>query len=87
MIFQKDIKNYMEFERQIAEQLNIRPNYVSATIDLLDNDNTVPFIARYRKEATGGLDEDQLRKLSAMLESIRALMKRRSIPADRYGTN
>ncbi|HUS94364.1 MAG TPA: Tex family protein [Patescibacteria group bacterium] len=68
----------MEFEQQIAEQLDIRPKYVSATIVLLDSDNTVPFIARYRKEATGGLDEDQLRKLKAMLESLRVLMKRRT---------
>ena len=67
----------MAFEQQIADQLNIRPKYVAATIELLDSDNTVPFIARYRKEVTGGLDEEQLRKLSASLESLRALMKRR----------
>ena len=67
----------MEFEQQIADQLDIRPKYVSATIELLDNDNTVPFIARYRKEVTGELDEDQLRKVSALLESLRVLVKRR----------
>ncbi len=67
----------MTFEQQIADQLNIRPRFVAATIDLLDNDNTVPFIARYRKEVTGGLDEEQLRLLSASLEKLRVLMKRR----------
>lgn len=47
----------------IASQLNIRPNQVAATIELLDDGNTLPFIARYRKEATGGLDEVKILKI------------------------
>lgn len=62
----------------IASQLNIRPNQVAATIELLDADNTLPFIARYRKEATGGLDEEQLRQVSTLIEKLRALDERRA---------
>jgi uncharacterized protein len=62
----------------IASQLNIRPNQVAATIELLDDGNTLPFIARYRKEATGGLDEEQLRQVSTMIEKLRALDERRA---------
>ncbi len=61
----------------IAEQLNIKQEQVAATVELLDDDNTVPFIARYRKEATGGLDEEQIRQIKAQLESLRALDERR----------
>ena len=46
---------------QIATQLNLRPEQVIATIELLDAGNTLPFIARYRKEVTSGLDEEQIR--------------------------
>ena len=62
----------------IASQLNIRLNQVAATIELLDDGNTLPFIARYRKEATGGLDEEQLRQVSTMIEKLRALDERRA---------
>jgi uncharacterized protein len=62
---------------QIATQLNIHPEQVVATIELLDAGNTLPFIARYRKEVTGGLDEEQLRQLSALLATLRALDERR----------
>src|SRR5690606_16110668 len=48
------------------------------TIQLLDDGNTIPFIARYRKERTGELDEDVLRRLAARLESLRALEARRA---------
>lgn len=61
----------------IATHLNIRPEQAAATIALLDDDNTLPFIARYRKEATGGLDEEQIRQLSEMLDKLRALDERR----------
>ena len=57
--------------------LGVRPAQVSAAIDLLDAGNTLPFVARYRKEATGGLDEEQLRKLSDALAALRALDERR----------
>jgi uncharacterized protein len=63
--------------RQIASQLNLRPEQVAATVDLLDAGNTLPFIARYRKEVTGGLDEEQIRQLSALLDKLRKLEERR----------
>jgi len=62
---------------KISNQLGISTPQVTATIDLLDSGNTLPFIARYRKEATGGLDEEQIRALSALLESLRTLDERR----------
>nr|MBP6167119.1 hypothetical protein [Aeromonas sp.] len=46
-------------ERQIAGELNARPEQVQAAVRLLDEGSTVPFIARYRKEVTGGLDDSQ----------------------------
>ena len=48
---------------RIAEELGVRTDQVDAALALLDEGNTVPFIARYRKEATGGLDDTQLRRL------------------------
>ena len=62
---------------QIASQLKLRPEQVAATIELLDAGNTLPFIARYRKEVTGGLDEEQIRQLSALLDTLRKLEERR----------
>jgi len=67
----------MNHTQQIATQLNLRPEQVAVTIELLDAGNTLPFVARYRKEVTGGLDEEQLRQLSALLDRLRALDKRR----------
>jgi uncharacterized protein len=67
----------MDHTQQIATQLNLRPEQVTTTIELLDAGNTLPFIARYRKEVTSGLDEEQLRQLSALLSKLRALDKRR----------
>jgi uncharacterized protein len=64
--------------RTIAAQLNVRVEQVAATIALLDDGNTMPFIARYRKEQTGGLDEDQLRRLEESLTALRALAERRA---------
>ncbi|MBP7353964.1 MAG: hypothetical protein KA964_13140, partial [Comamonas sp.] len=46
---------------QIAQELNVKPQQVSAAVELLDGGATVPFVARYRKEVTGGLDDTQLR--------------------------
>jgi uncharacterized protein len=62
----------------IAAQLGVRPEQVTATIELLDDGNTVPFIARYRKEKTGGLDEEQIRQAGAALDTLRALDERRA---------
>ena len=48
----------------LKNELQIGEKQITAAIELLDDGNTVPFIARYRKEATGGLDDEQLRKLT-----------------------
>ncbi|HMD89536.1 MAG TPA: Tex family protein [Anaerolineaceae bacterium] len=63
---------------QIASQLNLKPDQVSAAVELLDGGNTVPFIARYRKEVTGTMDEEQLRQTAALLEKLRTLDDRRT---------
>lgn len=63
----------------IAQELNVREQQVTATIDLLDNGATVPFVARYRKEATGGLDDTQLRTLYTRLGYLRELNDRRQV--------
>lgn len=61
---------------QIAREMGINPSQVSATMALLDDGNTIPFIARYRKEATGGLDEVQLRQIESRLDYLRSLIAR-----------
>ncbi|MET0090282.1 MAG: Tex family protein [Candidatus Thiodiazotropha sp.] len=67
----------MSISRRIAEELQVRVPQVDATIALLDEGATVPFIARYRKEVTGGLDDTQLRNLSERLIYLRELEERR----------
>jgi protein Tex len=67
----------MDYPQQIAAQINIRAQQASATIELLDQGNTLPFIARYRKEATGGLDEEQIRQLAQLVNKLRSLDERR----------
>ena len=62
---------------QIAAELKVRPAQVQAAVELLDGGATVPFIARYRKEATDGLDDTQLRELEARLTYLRELAERR----------
>ena len=62
---------------QIAAELKVRPAQVNAAVELLDGGATVPFIARYRKEATDGLDDIQLRELEARLSYLRELEERR----------
>ncbi|HSH92352.1 MAG TPA: Tex family protein [Ramlibacter sp.] len=63
--------------RQIASEIRVGEHQVQAAVDLLDGGATVPFIARYRKEATGGLDDIQLRELEARLGYLRELEARR----------
>ena len=63
--------------RQIAQELSVRPDQVTAAVTLIDDGNTVPFIARYRKEVTGGLDDTQLRNLDSRLSYLRELDDRR----------
>lgn len=65
-------------EQQLARELSLTRDQVSRTIALLDEGNTIPFITRYRKEATGGLDELQLRALADRLAYLRALEARRA---------
>ncbi len=66
----------------IASEINARPDQVVAAVGLLDEGATVPFIARYRKESTGGLDDTQLRNLAERLVYLRELEARRSAIAD-----
>ncbi len=63
--------------RTIATEINARPEQVGAAVKLLDEGATVPFVARYRKEVTGGLDDTQLRTLSDRLSYLRELDARR----------
>ncbi|MFI6045578.1 Tex family protein [Nocardia sp. NPDC051321] len=63
--------------RRIADELAVRESQVRATVELIDGGSTVPFIARYRKEVTGGLDDAQLRLLDERLHYIRELDERR----------
>ncbi|MEE4360413.1 MAG: Tex family protein [Pseudomonadales bacterium] len=67
---------------RIATELGARPAQIEATVALLDAGDTVPFIARYRKEATGGLDDVQLRTLAVRLEYLRELEDRRRTVLD-----
>ncbi len=64
--------------QRIADELGVRPHQVAAAVDLLDGGATVPFIARYRKEATGTLDDAQLRTLEERLGYLRELEDRRA---------
>jgi uncharacterized protein len=63
----------------IAGELSVRPGQVAAAVELLDGGATVPFIARYRKEATGALDDAQLRTLQERLRYLRELAERRAV--------
>ena len=63
---------------QIAQEIKVQPRQVQAAVDLLDGGATVPFISRYRKEATGGLDDIQMREIEARLAYLRELEDRRA---------
>src|SRR5699024_2541214 len=63
--------------QQLADELSVRANQVSAAVGLMDEGATVPFIARYRKEITGGLDDTVLRQLEVRLLYVRELEARR----------
>ena len=64
--------------QRIAEELGVRERQVTAAVDLLDGGATVPFIARYRKEATEMLDDSQLRTLEERLRYLREMEERRA---------
>ena len=66
-----------QISQTIAAELNVQPNQIFAAIQLLDDGNTIPFIARYRKEVTGGLDDTQLRHFETRLIYLRELEERR----------
>ena len=67
----------MDFVTLLSREFSLKPQQVQAAIELLDAGNTIPFIARYRKEATGSLDDQVLRELAERLEYLRGLEKRR----------
>jgi uncharacterized protein len=66
-----------DFYQIIAGELNLKSAQVANTIDLLDSGNTVPFIARYRKEATGKLDEEKIRAIEERIRYLRSLQERK----------
>jgi len=68
-----------KISEQIAQELNVKNSQVNAAISLLDDGSTVPFIARYRKEATQGLDDNHLRELASRLTYLRDLEARRQV--------
>ena len=68
----------LKIEDVLAKELGVKPSQVEAVVKLIDEGNTIPFIARYRKEATGGLDDAQLRELDARLTYLRTLEARKA---------
>ena len=62
---------------EIAVKLNVKQNQVKSVLELLEQGNTIPFIARYRKEATGALDEEQIRSINEVYEYQSNLLKRK----------
>ena len=71
------VRRIMNIVKIISTELGVRDGQVEAAIKLYDEGNTIPFIARYRKEATGGLDDEKLRTLEVRLKGLRALVERR----------
>lgn len=67
----------MDIIAKLSQELNIRENQIKAAVELIDEGNTIPFIARYRKEVTGSLDDEQLRALNERLSYLRGLEKRK----------
>jgi uncharacterized protein len=67
----------MDLIKVISSELKILPRKVESTVNLLDEGNTIPFIARYRKEATGELDEEQIRDIEERLKYLRNLEARK----------
>ena len=68
----------MDIIAKITERLNVNRKQIEAAVDLIDEGNTIPFIARYRKEATGSLDDEQLRELDEQLRYLRGLEERKT---------
>ena len=74
---EKEILKQKRIANTIAEELSIRPIQVEKTIELIDGGNTIPFIARYRKEVTGGLSDETLREFDERLTYLRNLESRK----------
>ena len=68
----------MDILVRLSEELSIKLSQIEATVALLDEGNTVPFISRYRKEVTGGLDDTQLRELCDRLNYLRNLEEKKN---------
>ncbi|MFP5021518.1 Tex family protein [Pseudonocardia phyllosphaerae] len=75
-------QQHRSINQRIADELGARSDQVGAAVALLDEGSTVPFVARYRKEATGGLDDAQLRTLEERLRYLRELEERRTVVLD-----
>ena len=69
----------MNITQILSQELSATAAQINAAIELLDDGATVPFIARYRKEATGGLDDTQLRQLAERLQYLRELEDRKAV--------
>ena len=67
----------MDIIRKLAEELQIRPGQAQAAVKLIDEGNTIPFISRYRKEATGALNDEVLRNLYERLNYLRNLEEKK----------
>ena len=72
------LKNSMDIIAKISEELNIKKSQTEAAVKLIDEGNTIPFIARYRKEVTGALNDEQLRDLFERLTYLRNLEDRKA---------
>ena len=75
--YKKGENRKMDITKMIAEELNVKPIQVEKTVNLIDEGNTIPFIARYRKEVTGGLSDETLRDLGERLTYLRNLQARK----------
>lgn len=67
-----------DYLQLVEQQLAYRPDQIKQVLKLVEEGNTIPFIARYRKEATGSLDEVQLREITATYQQVEKLEKRRA---------
>ena len=67
----------MDIIKKLAEELHIAPSQAEAAVKLIDEGNTIPFIARYRKEATGSLNDEVLRSLDERLKYLRNLEEKK----------
>lgn len=68
----------MDILNQLSKELNININNLTKTVQLMDEGNTIPFIARYRKEVTGNLTDEELRKLNERLTYLRSMEERKA---------